>query len=103
VDRPYPNRRAGCLTSLGHDLASTTYDDSLGFSYNPASQIKQNTRSNDTYAWNGHYNVTRAYTSNGLNQYTASGSASLSYDANGNLTSDGSTSYVYDDEEELCS
>jgi hypothetical protein len=81
----------------------TSYDDSLGFSYNPASQIKQNTRSNDSYAWNGHYNVTRAYTSNGLNQYTASGSATLTYDANGNLTSDGSTSYVYDDENHLVS
>jgi RHS repeat-associated protein len=93
----------GRPTSLGHDLASTTYDDSLGFSYNPASQIKQNTRSNDAYAWNGHYNVTRAYSSNGLNQYTASGSASLSYDANGNLSSDGSTGYVYDDENRLVS
>ncbi|MEA2998961.1 MAG: hypothetical protein QOK17_794 [Sphingomonadales bacterium] len=38
----------GRLTSLGHDLTGTTYDQSLGFSYNPASQIKQNTRSNDT-------------------------------------------------------
>jgi RHS repeat-associated protein len=84
-------------------FAGTTYDDSLGFSYNPASQIKQNTRSNDAYAWNGHYNVTRAYTSNGLNQYTASGSATLTYDANGNLSSDGSTSYVYDDENHLVS
>jgi RHS repeat-associated protein len=60
-------------------------------------------RSNDSCAWNGHYNVTRAYTSNGLNQYTASGSATLTYDANGNLTSDGSTSYVYDDENHLVS
>ncbi|MEA3063413.1 MAG: hypothetical protein QOJ94_3194 [Sphingomonadales bacterium] len=93
----------GRLTSLGHDLSGTTYDQSLGFSYNPASQIKQSTRSNDSYAWSGHYNVTRSYTSNGLNQYTASGSASLSYDANGNLTSDGSTSYVYDDENRLVS
>jgi RHS repeat-associated protein len=93
----------GRLTSLGHDLTGTTYDQSLGFSYNPASQIKQNTRSNDAYAWTGHYNVTRAYTSNGLNQYTASGSATLSYDANGNLSSDGSTSYVYDDENRLVS
>jgi RHS repeat-associated protein len=91
------------LTSLSHDLVGTTYDQTLGLSYNPASQIKQNTRSNDNYAWNGHYNVTRAYTSNGLNQYTASGSASLSYDANGNLSSDGSTSYVYDDENRLVS
>ncbi|MEA3035644.1 MAG: hypothetical protein QOH04_1409 [Sphingomonadales bacterium] len=47
--------------------------------------------------------MTRAYTSNGLNQYTASGSATLSYDANGNLTSDGTTSYVYDDENHLVS
>jgi RHS repeat-associated protein len=47
--------------------------------------------------------VSRGYTSNGLNQYTASGSASLSYDANGNLASDGSTSYVYDDENKLVS
>jgi RHS repeat-associated protein len=69
----------------------------------PASQIKQNTRSNDAYAWNGHYNVTRSYTSNGLNQYTASGSLTLSYDANGNLISDGTTSYVYDDENRLVS
>jgi RHS repeat-associated protein len=43
------------------------------------------------------------YTSNGLNQYTASGSATLSYDSNGNLSSDGSTSYVYDDENKLVS
>ncbi|MEA3038616.1 MAG: hypothetical protein QOE79_1129 [Sphingomonadales bacterium] len=93
----------GRVTSLGHDLTGTTYDQTLGFSYNPASQIKQNTRSNDAYAWTGHYNVTRSYTSNGLNQYTASGSATLSYDANGNLSSDGSTSYVYDDENRLVS
>jgi RHS repeat-associated protein len=93
----------GRLTSLGHDLTGTSYDQSLGFSYNPASQIKQNTRSNDAYAWSGHYNVNRSYTSNGLNQYTASGSATLSYDSNGNLSSDGSTSYVYDDENRLVS
>jgi RHS repeat-associated protein len=93
----------GRLTSLGHDLNGTTYDQSLGFSYNPASQLEQNTRSNDAYAWTGHYNVTRAYTSNGLNQYTASGSVTLSYDANGNLSSDNSTSYVYDDENKLVS
>jgi hypothetical protein len=37
-----------------------------------------------------------AYTSNGLNQYTASGSATLSYDANCDLAADGWTSYVCD-------
>ncbi|HEV2865243.1 MAG TPA: RHS repeat-associated core domain-containing protein, partial [Allosphingosinicella sp.] len=75
----------------------------LGFSYNPASQIRTRTRSNDAYAWNGGVNVSRSYTVNGLNQYTAAGSASFTYDPNGNLTSDGSDTYVYDVENRLVS
>jgi hypothetical protein len=39
--------------------------------------------------WNGHYNVTRGYSVNGLNQYTLSGDRVLGYDGRGNLTSDG--------------
>jgi len=38
--------------------------------------------------------VNRAYATNGFNQYTAAGAASFSYDANGNLTGDGSNAYV---------
>jgi RHS repeat-associated protein len=93
----------GRLIGLTHPLAGTPYDEALTFGYNPAGQIATRTSSNDAYAWSGHYNVNRAYTSNGLNQYIASGSATLSYDANGNLSSDGSTSYVYDDENRLVS
>src|SRR3546814_7128951 len=52
-------------------------------------------------AWTGHVDVTRNYSANGLNQYTAAGSASFTYDANGNLTSDGSTTYLYDIENRL--
>jgi hypothetical protein len=55
-------------------------------------------RSNDTYAWPGHANVSRAYTPNGLNQYSAVGGTSFTYDTNGNLTSDGTNSFVYDTE-----
>ena len=55
------------------------------------------------YAWTGHYNVNRGYTANGLNQYTAAGAATFGYDANGNLTSDGSNTYVYDAENRLVS
>ncbi|HEY0313478.1 MAG TPA: RHS repeat-associated core domain-containing protein [Allosphingosinicella sp.] len=91
----------GRLTSLGHDLAGTTYDQSLSFTYNPADQVVTRSGSNDSYAWTGHYNVSRGYTANGLNQYTASGSASPTYDGNANLTSDGSTSFVYDAENHL--
>ena len=38
-----------------------------------------------------------------MNQYTAAGSATFTYDANGNLTSDGTNSYVYDAENRLVS
>jgi RHS repeat-associated protein len=46
----------------------------------------------------------RSYAVNGLNQYTqiaGDGAATLSHDANGNLTSDGSTAFVYDAENRL--
>ena len=52
-----------------------------------ASQITSRTRPNDLYAWNGATNVSRGYTSDGRNQYSVVGGASLSYDADGNLTS----------------
>jgi RHS repeat-associated protein len=75
------------------------------FLRNPASQITSAMRSNDLYAWAGHYAVDRPYTTNGLNQYTAAGPAaqatSFGYDANGNLTSDGSRGYSYDVENRL--
>src|SRR5439155_19233648 len=53
------------------------------------------------YAWTGHYNTNRGYTVNGLNQYTASGSITPTYDTKGNLTSAGSTTYSYTSENKL--
>jgi RHS repeat-associated protein len=91
------------LTALTHDLAGTSADQSLGFVYSPASQIVTRTASNDSYASNTAYNVSRAYSVNGLNQYTVAGPATFAYDANGNLTSDGSTNFVYDAENRLVS
>jgi RHS repeat-associated protein len=93
----------GRLQSLGHDLAGTASDQALTFGYNPASQIVTRTSSNDSYASNTAYNVSRSYSVNGLNQYTAAGGATFQYDANGNLTSDGTNSYVYDAENRLVS
>jgi len=43
------------------------------------------------------------YSSNNLNQYTAVGGTSFAYDRNGNLTSDGTNTYVYDSENRLIS
>jgi RHS repeat-associated protein len=72
-----------------------------GFGYNPASQITQETRDNDAFAYTGMVTVNRAYAVNGLNQYTSAGPATFTYDANGNLTSDGTNGYTYDVENRL--
>ena len=69
--------------------------------YNPANQIGTLSHNNESYTFTGAYNVDRSYGVNGLNQYTAAGTASFQYDANGNLISDGATSYVYDAENRL--
>jgi RHS repeat-associated protein len=96
------------LTSLSHDLAGTAADQTLTFPlYNGASQILSRSGSNDSYAWAG-ADVVRSYAVNGLNQYTATAAtgetgASFQYDSNGNLVSDGTTSFVYDSENRLVS
>ncbi len=102
-------RGNGTTTSYGYDAVSrlsqlvqglngTSHDLTLGFSHDPAGRIAAATRSNDAYAWTAHYAVDRNYTANGLNRYTASGSASPAYDARGNLIWDGSRSFGYTSE-----
>ena len=91
----YTYDAAARLLTLGQDLSSTGSDLNLGFAWSPVSQVVSETRSNDNYAWTGHYNVARSYSTNNLNQYTAAGATSFSYDARGNLTQSGSSSYTY--------
>ncbi|MFL9841158.1 RHS repeat-associated core domain-containing protein [Sphingomonas sp. ST-64] len=86
------------LTSLAHNLADIVQDTTSAFTYNSAGQIKTRTISNNDYAWTGGATVDRGYTRNGLNQYTAAGSTSFSYDGKGNLTASGSNSYTYSSE-----
>lgn len=98
----------GRLGSYGQDLAGATDDviwrgATVGspVSYNPASQLTAITRDNDSYAWTGHYNVNRDYTTNGLNQLTSAGATALGYDLRGNLTSSGANTYTYTSENRL--
>lgn len=77
--------------------------DSATLAYNAASQIREQTRSNDAYAWNGAVNIDRPYGINGLNQYTGAGANKFSYDGNGNLISEAEQSFVYDAENRLVS
>jgi RHS repeat-associated protein len=89
------------LNSFSHDLGGTAHDSTTSFTYNPANQIATYTRSNDNYAWGGHFNLNHAYTVNGLNQATNVGPKSLGYDSRGNLTSVGSDTYSYAAENRL--
>jgi hypothetical protein len=78
------------------------------FLYNPASQIVSRGMTNDAYVWVPPYAVDRSYQANGLNQYSAvtdSGAAAnaYTYDANGNLSSNGTSNFVYDSENRLVS
>jgi RHS repeat-associated protein len=88
-------------TQIAQDLNGTTYDITLGLTPNPAGQIASITRSNDAYAWGDHYAISRNYTANGLNQYTAAGSVTPSYDARGNVTQADGLSYAYTSENRL--
>lgn len=111
--RSYLNRGNGTTTDYHYDgisrlsgldqgLASTSRDLSLGFGYNPASQVIQRTVSNDAYSY---YSLVqdRGYVADGLNRYSSVGGVTYGYDGRGNLLSDGSRSFSYDLENHLLS
>jgi len=90
------------LSSQSDTFAGGVGNVTLGtLAYNPADQLVSKPRSNGAYAWSGAVAVNRAYAANGLNQYTSAGPATFGYDANGNLISDGTSSYTYDAENRL--
>jgi RHS repeat-associated protein len=75
--------------------------------YNPASQITSQRRT-AAYAWGGFTSASRSHSINSLNQVAQTSSSlqpgspiSFSYDAKGNLTSDGTVGYCYDSENRL--
>nr|WP_281174046.1 RHS repeat-associated core domain-containing protein [Methylomicrobium agile] len=89
------------LASLAHNLAGTAQDTTWSYTRNQIQDIKTQSWSNDSYAWTGYSNGTRSYTANGLNQYATAQGATLSYDANGNLTGDGVWTYAYNLDNQL--
>lgn len=103
VNTAYSYETSGRVSSVANTLANSGYNNTWTFGYNPASQITQTTRSNNTYAWTGAFNTDRNYTTNGLNQYSGAGTAAFTYDNNGNLTADGTNTFTYDVENRLVS
>lgn len=90
---------AGRLTSLSNN--NPTAPNSYTLAYNPAGQIVTRMMSNDAYVWTGAVTLNRSYTTNGLNQYTASGAVVPSYDGRGNMTAAGGDTYLYDSRNQL--
>jgi RHS repeat-associated protein len=89
------------LASLTNNLSGTANDLTIdNIVYNPASQIVALRRTGDAYAFTGYANGSTATTSNGLNQQTNVGGATVTWDGNGNLTTDPTTSknYLYSSE-----
>ncbi|WP_379554147.1 RHS repeat-associated core domain-containing protein [Qipengyuania sp. DGS5-3] len=88
-----------------HDITKygTSTDLIHSWTFNPANEIRNETKNNQAHVWDGHPSSTieKTYTDNGLNQYTNLSGANLTYDANGNLTSDGTSTYIYDVENRL--
>lgn len=89
------------LTSQTITPSGGTGTTSSTFSYNPASEITSEARSNDAYAFTGSANLYQPYTRNGLNQYPTVSGIALAYDSNGNLWSNGGTTFTYDVENRL--
>ncbi|MEJ7777003.1 MAG: RHS repeat-associated core domain-containing protein [Sphingomicrobium sp.] len=84
------------LASLTQNLSGTANDLTIGsFTYNPASQIISQSRSNDAYAWTGHVSGSTASVANGLNRLTSVGGTATTHDARGNLTSDPTSGKTY--------
>ncbi len=73
--------------------------------YDPTNRrIRQTATDNSWWSYPSNPSTTTiAYTANNLNQYSAVGSVTPTYDANGNLTYDGNFTYGYDAESRLIS
>lgn len=89
------------LETIDDDPATTTWDSINTFEYNPTGQIVRETLSNTLYEHGDEDAFDGAYAVNGLNQYTSVDGTAYSYDALGNLTSDGVNTYTYDIENRL--
>jgi RHS repeat-associated protein len=91
----------GRLKMHARDVAGSGYDQNIAYTLNQASQVTREVRNNPAYATPVPGSLSHSYTTNGLNQYTVAGPATLCHDANGNLTADGSFVYLYDVENRL--
>lgn len=92
------------LTCLSHTVDCASPGATWTFTYNAASQVKTRTANDTRYEWLGSH-ASKAYETNGLNQYAKIGAVTYRYGGRGNLTCEAfnsasgaceGTSYGYD-------
>jgi len=91
----------GRLASVALALTGTAQDVTFGATRNQALQVKTQTVSNDSYVLQPAAPAERLSTSDGLDRTTASAGATLGYDTRGNLASDGTWTWTYNDDNQL--
>lgn len=84
------------LSTMTRALAGSGSDQTSGFTWNPAGQQVTQTVTNTALVGQTPGGSAASYSSNGLNQYASVAGTSFTYDARGNLTSDGAKTYGYD-------
>ena len=82
--------------------AGTSFDTSISFHYNPASQITQRDDDNAAYDTILSTGFSKSYAADGLNRYTTATGLTPTYD-HGNLIGDGTKTYGYDPDNRLIS
>jgi RHS repeat-associated protein len=93
--------KADRMASLAHVFSPTTGNETWTQGYTAGGQLSQTTSSNTAWDWQAASHSAVATVPNGLNQNAAVGGTSWTYDANGNLTSDGTRTFSYDPENRL--
>lgn len=94
---------ANRLNRIFIDHPSSSYDVNRTYGHNSANQATSDATDNPLYVWNAQPTGSpdTPYVPDGLNQYDSVNGVTFAYDINGNLTSDGSTTYAYDVENRL--
>ena len=87
------------LISLDHQFLGSS--SSFSYTYDNNGNCTSFTSSDDRFVYTPPTSYQLDYVSNVLNQYTTVGGTSFTFDGNGNLTSDGVNTYIYDTENRM--
>ncbi|CAN7535167.1 RHS repeat-associated core domain-containing protein [Caballeronia sp. LjRoot31] len=85
----------GRMSGLSRNFYGADTEQAI-YSRNQLGEVTGVNWDNNLNQWTGAVRGSRGFTANGLNQYKSIPSGTPAYDANGNLTRDGTASYTYD-------